>query len=90
MFGKRGDGWLVKEIDPIIALTPYLMPMRCDAQVMLGYEVNYEKLARYIVAKNAEGYKISFMDIIIAAYVRSVAEMPHVNRFIANKRVYAR
>lgn len=90
MFGKRGDGWLVKEIDPIIALTPYLMPMRCDAQVMLGYEVNYEKLARYIVAKNAEGYKISFMDIIIAAYVRSVAEMPHVNRFIANKRIYAR
>src|SRR5690606_34040550 len=62
----------------------------CDAQVMLGYEVNYEKLARYIVAKNAEGYKISFMDIIIAAYVRSVAEMPHVNRFIANKRIYAR
>ena len=90
MFGKRSDGWLVKDIDPIIALTPYLMPMRCDAQVMLGYDINYEKLARYIVAKNAEGYKISFMDIIIAAYVRTVAEMPHFNRFIANKRIYAR
>ena len=33
MFGRRADGKLLKKIDPIIALTPYLMPMRCDAQV---------------------------------------------------------
>ena len=90
MFGKRSDGWLVKDIDPIIALTPYLMPMRCDAQVMLKYNTDYEKLARYIVKKNGEGYKISFMDIVIAAYVRTVAMLPEINRFIANKRIYAR
>ncbi len=90
MFGKRSDGWLIKDIDPIIALTPYLMPMRCDAQVMLKYSVDYERLARYIVQKNGEGYKISFMDIVIAAYVRTVSQLPEVNRFIANKRIYAR
>ena len=90
MFGIRGDGWLVKEIDPIIGLVPYLMPMRCDAQVMMTYRADYETLARYIVKKGGEGYKISFMDIIIAAYVRTVAAMPEINRFIANKRIYAR
>lgn len=90
MFGRRGDGWLVREIDPIIGLVPYLMPMRCDAQVMMKYHADYEKLARYIVRKGAEGYKISFMDIVIAAYVRTVAAMPEINRFIANKRIYAR
>jgi hypothetical protein len=90
MFGRRSDGWLIKKIDPIVALTPYLMPMRCDAQVMLKYNVDYERLARYIVQKNGEGYKISFMDIVIAAYVRTVSQLPEVNRFIANKRIYAR
>lgn len=90
MFGKRSDGWLVKDIDPIVALTPYLMPMRCDAQVMLQYSADYEKLARYIVKKGGEGYRVSFMDILIAAYVRTVAELPEVNRFIMNKRTFTR
>ncbi|MHC1787096.1 MAG: hypothetical protein AB9880_08570 [Christensenellales bacterium] len=90
MFGKRPDGRVVKSVDPIIALTPYLMPMRCDAQVMLNYKVDYEKLARYIVRKGAEGHKLSFMDIIFAAYVRTVSQQPELNRFIANKRIYAR
>lgn len=90
MFGYRHDGWLIKDIDPIISLMPYLMPMRCDAQVMFKSKADFEKLARYIVKKGGEGYKISFMDILIASYVRTVAELPEINRFIANKRVYAR
>lgn len=53
MFGRRPDGRLVKSIDPIVALTPYLMPMRCDAQVMLDLKLDYEKMARYIVKKGA-------------------------------------
>jgi pyruvate/2-oxoglutarate dehydrogenase complex dihydrolipoamide acyltransferase (E2) component len=90
MFGHRSDGYLVKKIDPIIALTPYLMPMRCDAQVFLGYKVDYETLARYLVAQGAEGHKLTFMEVIIAAFVRAVSELPEINRFISNKRMYAR
>ena len=90
MFGHRADGRLLKEIDPIIALTPYLMPMRCDAQVMLGYKLDYEKLARYIVEQGANGNRFTFMELIIAAYIRVVSELPEVNRFVANKRLYAR
>jgi hypothetical protein len=90
MFGKRADGWLVKNIDPIVGLVPYFMPMRCDSQVMMGFNIDYEKLARYIVKKGNEGYKISFMDILIASYVRTIAALPEVNRFIVNKRMYAR
>ena len=90
MFGHRSDGHLVNEIDPIVALTPYLMPMRCDAQIFSDYKLDFEKLARYIAAKADEGYKITFMEIVIAAYVRTVSQMPELNRFIANKRLYAR
>lgn len=90
MFGRRADGKLLKKIDPIIALTPYLMPMRCDAQVFLNYKIDYEKLARYIVEQGAKGNKFTFMEIMIAAYVRVVSELPEVNRFVINKRLYAR
>ena len=46
MFGRRPDGKVLKNIDPMIAITPYLMPMRCDAQVFLDYDVDYDPLMR--------------------------------------------
>ena len=90
MFGRRADGRVLKNVDPVITLTPYLMPMRCDAQVFLSYQLDYEKLARYIVRQGAEGNKFTFMDLIIAAFVRAVGENPEANRFVMNKRIYAR
>lgn len=90
MFGKRSDGFLVKNIDPVVALTPYIMPMRCDAQVMLKLRLPYEPLARYVAEKRMEGHHISFMEIILAGYVRALSQMPEINRFIANKRYYSR
>ena len=90
MFGRRSDGHLVKKLDPIVALTSYIMPTRCDAQIFTDYKADFEKLARYIAAKSDEGYRITFMEIIIAAYIRTVSQLPEINRFIANKRLYAR
>ena len=90
MFGHRADGELLRKIDPIIALTPYLMPMRCDAQVFLSYKLDYEKMARYIVEQGNNGNKFTFMELILAAYVRVISEIPEINRFVANKRLYAR
>lgn len=76
MFGKRSDGKLVKNIDPIVAITPYLMPMRCDSQVMLEIGLPYDIMARYIVEQGKQGRKISFMEILIAAFVRTVSDLP--------------
>lgn len=74
----------------MVAITSYFMPMRCDAQVFLDYKLDYEKLARYIVAQGVKGNKFTFMELLIAAFVRTVAELPEANRFISNKRIYAR
>ena len=90
MFGRRPDGRRLKNVDPIVRITPYLMPMRCDAQVFLEHRLDYEKLARYIAEKNREGEKITFMQIIVAAYVRAVSQHPEINRYIFNKQYYAR
>lgn len=90
MFGYRPDGRRISSIDPIVRMTPYLMPMRCDAQVFLQHKVDYEKLARYIAAQSGKGEKITFMNIIVAAYVRAVSQHPEINRFIMNKQYYSR
>mgnify|MGYP002563016620 FL=1 len=90
MFGHRPEGKRVHDIDPIVQITPYLMPMRCDAQVFLDYDVEYEPLMRYIAKKSREGVKITFMEILIASFVRGVSQVPEVNRFIMNKQFYNR
>ena len=90
MFGRRPDGRKVKKLDPIVQITPYLMPMRCDAQVFLEHKADYEKMSRYIVRKSQEGEKITFMQILVAAYVRAVSRNPEVNRFIFNKQYFSR
>ncbi len=90
MFGHRPDGRRVKKMDPIVQITPYLMPMRCDAQVFLEHKADYEKMSRYIARKSQEGQKITFMQILVAAYVRAVSQNPEVNRFIFNKQYFSR
>ena len=90
MFGFRPDGRRLHDVDPIVQITPYLMPMRCDAQVFLQHNLDYEKMSRYIVSKSRDGEKITFMQIIAAAYVRAVSRHPEINRFIFNKQYYAR
>ena len=90
MFGRRPDGKRISSIDPIVRITPYLMPMRCDAQVFLEHKADYEMMARYIARKASEGQKVTFMQIIVAAYVRGVSQHPEINRFIKNKQYFSR
>ncbi len=91
MFGKRRDGRRIKGIDPIVQITPYLMPMRCDAQVFLQHRVDLDRMNRYIrKLKSERDEVITHMQLFIAAYVRSVSKNPEVNRFVMNKRFYSR
>ena len=91
MFGRRPDGRRVKGIDPVMQITPYVMPMRCDAQVFLKHRVDMEKLSGYIRRQKMEkGQQITHMQILVAAYVRAVSRNPEINRFIMNKQLYSR
>ena len=91
MFGRRPDGHRVEGIDPVMKITPYVMPMRCDAQVFLKHRADMEVMSRYIRRQKQEkGEKISYMQIIVAAYVRAVSHNPEINRFIMNKQLFAR
>lgn len=90
MFGRRVDGRVNKKIDPIVRMTSAIMPHRCDAQVMVKKEIDYEKMSEYIKSKKAEGIHISHMNIIVAAFVKTVCKFPEFNRFVMNKKIYQR
>ena len=91
MFGRRPDGRRIDGIDPVMKITPYVMPMRCDAQVFLKHQADLEVLSRYIRRQKAEkNERISYMQIVVAAYVRALSRTPEVNRFIMNKQLFAR
>ena len=90
MFGRREDGRRLKLDDPIVGLTPYVMPKRDDSQVMVTQHIDCDTLTNFIRAKREENIHISYMDLIIAAYVRTASRYPEMNRFIMNKKVFAR
>ena len=91
MFGRRPDGRRIRGMDPIMRITPYVMPMRCDAQVFLKHRADLEVLFDYIRRQTLEkNEQISYMQIIVAAYVRAISRSPAVNRFIMNKQLFAR
>ncbi len=90
MFGFRPDGRRVKNNDPIVRLTPYLMTRRSDAQVFTTQYADADIFNQYINAKRQDGIKITHMAIIVAAWLRTVAEMPMLNRFVRGTDLYAR
>ncbi len=90
MFSKRSDGRFIKGLDPIFRLIPHIMPTRAESQVMCKSEMSCSVLDDYIKDKRNEGIEMSYMSIILAAYLRMLAHKPQLNRFIVNGRIFAR
>ncbi len=85
----RADGRKLKNVDPMYQIVPHIMTERHDAMNMITLDIPLEPLQKYIRKKAEEGIKLSHMMLILAAYVRIVAEFPALNRFVANRKVYA-
>ncbi|MBR6556028.1 MAG: 2-oxo acid dehydrogenase subunit E2 [Clostridia bacterium] len=90
MFGRRADGKVIKGLSGFFKVIPYIMPTRVDATNYSEMDLDCRPISQYVREKGAEGINISFMSVLIAAYVRSIAEKPDINRFVVNKRIYAR
>lgn len=90
MFSKRSDGHRIKGLDPIFSIIPYIMKTRAESQVMSKKEFRCDVLDEYIKNQKLQGHELSYMSILISAYVRMLAQRPQMNRFIVNGRIYAR
>lgn len=87
---KRYDGRLLKTLEPFNKLVPYIMDKRFDAQVFAKEMVYTDKIDNFLREKRIQGYSLNYLHLFISCYVRLFAERPKLNRFIMNKRVYAR
>ena len=90
MFSKRADGRRIKTLKPCYKIIPYIMKERSDAHVYFEDEISIDAMEEYIKTKKEQGIKIKHMDIILAAIGRAALEKPRINRFIMNRRIYAR
>lgn len=90
MFGKRPDGRVIRDLDPMQKIMPYIMKTRCDSMNMYEDTFACEPMDNYIKEKAVDGIKLSYMHILIAAMVRVIALRPQLNRFCMNGRIYAR
>ena len=86
----RADGKKIKGADPMYTVMPHIMKKRNDAMNMITLDIPYEPIHEYLNLKRKENTPLSHMAVILAAYLRTVAEYPELNRFIVNKKVYAR
>ena len=85
------EGRRVKTIPPMSVFMPYVMKDRNDACNFISDSIDITAIEDYVFKKRAEGCKnFGIMHVIIAAYVRTVAEKPGVNRFIRGQRVWSR
>ena len=86
----RADGIKLKNIDPMYKVAAYVMDKRYDAMNMVTIDIPLDHISNYLKEKRKEGINISHIAVILAAYVRVVAEFPELNRFFVNKKAYSR
>ena len=90
-FGDRKDGRLVRSLAGFYRFIPFIMKSRNDASNYFQDTVEVTETDRWLRQKRTEGYKgMGLLHLFIATYVRTVSQMPALNRFIGGQRIYAR
>lgn len=90
-WGDRKDGRLVRTLDPMSKVAPFIMPRRNGANNLFSDKIEVTEMEHYIRRKRKEGLEgFGVMHVIISSYVRVVSQRPGVNRFLSGQRIYQR
>ena len=87
----RRDGRRLRTISPISQLSPFTMLAPADAANGFADSVDVSAIETWLRGRRAAGDEsISLLHIVIAAYVRTLALRPAMNRFVSGRFLYAR
>jgi len=86
----RADGKRLRNTDPMYTVAAYIMNKRVDAMNMITLDIPIDPIQSYLNEKRKQGVNLSHMDVLVAAYLRTLCEYPELNRFIVNRKAYAR
>lgn len=90
-FGDRKEGRRLRTLDGIHVAMPFIMKDRSDACNTFADEINVTDAELFVREQIISGKEnFSMLHVILAAYVRTVASYPFLNRFISGQRIYAR
>lgn len=86
----RPDGTRVKDLPPLVAAIPYIMPKRYDAWNTITENIDEEVIKEFIRNQRRQGVRLNHMSVIISAYYKATLENPKLNYFIMNRKIYKR
>jgi len=90
-WGDRTEGRRIRSVQGLDLLSPYFMVNRTGANNLYDDKVEVSNMERYIRQKRREGMQsFGITHVLLAAYVRTVAKYPALNRFMAGQRMYTR
>ncbi len=90
-FGDRRDGRRIRTLDGLHVAMPFIMRDRCDACNTFADVIDITEAEAFVIEQLKSGKEnFSMLHMIIAAYVRTVAACPYLNRFVSGQRIYAR
>ena len=90
-FGDRRDSRRVRTLPAMSYVMPYIMKVRADSQNHFEDVVDITNIEHYLDKKHREGYTdMTILHVLIAAYLRVVADRPGLNRFISGQKIFAR
>lgn len=90
-FGDRRDGRRIRTLAPYFCMIPYIMVERNDATNLFEDWIDIGPLEKYVKEKQAQGMRnFGIMHVLIAAFVRTVAARPQLNRFLSGQKIYFR
>ena len=89
-FGDRYDGFRVREMDPFFSIIPHIMRTRSDSQVFFEEQIDISGLREFIVENRETIPHLSTYHLFVAATLRTIVDMPRLNRFVSGRKVYSR
>ena len=89
--GDRPDGRRLRTLNSVFQLTPFVMRHPADAVNSFTDQAEITAMESWLRIRREQGNsELTLMHVFIAAYVRTLAQCPALNRFVAGRYLYAR
>ena len=88
---SKREGRRIKSGMPMDAVSPFIMSTRIGAANSFSATIDIDKIETLICEQREQGMDaLGMIHVFMAAYVRTVSQLPGINRFIRGQRVFAR
>lgn len=92
--GDRKDAWLLRNLDGLHILMPFMYPNKCDNEAFIQEQIDLTAINKYLEKKNASNphpefpYKV--FQVIVAAFAKTITMRPKMNQFVRGQRLWMR